>query len=210
MSSLIIPDHAHITTSSAPKTPLHVRVEKDAHYDLVIMVQAGERIEVDIDLAEPGATFECVGLMLLRGVEEASLTLRVRHSAPDTHSAQCVRAIVNNTAKASFAGTVIVERDAVGTNATQQCKSILLAPTAQMQTRPQMEIYADEVMCSHGATSGALDDEALFYLRTRGIDEHEATNLLLYGFMHSALEKIKDLDVHKDMIDTVNAWLMSS
>jgi Fe-S cluster assembly protein SufD len=110
--------------------------------------------------------------------------------------------VLDDFATGVFNGRILVSKDAQGTRAFQSNNSILLTDDAKMDTKPQLEIYADDVKCSHGATVGQLDEEALFYLRSRGIGADEARLMLMFGFAHEVVENIKTVAL-KDRIDAL-------
>ena len=109
------------------------------------------------------------------------------HSAPDTVSNQSVRAVAGDTSRAISNSKVIVDKGAVRTQSQQSCRGLLLSSTAEIDTRPQLEIHADEVKCAHGATTGRLDPNMLFYMLSRGLDRDTAQSLLVYAFLADAL-----------------------
>ena len=121
------------------------------------------------------------------------------HASPNSNSNEVYRGIIDGESTAVFNGKIIVRPDAQKTNAYQSNKNILLSDDATINTKPQLEIYADDVKCSHGATSGTINNESLFYLRARGISEETAKALLLYAFADEIIEKIKLKDL-KDKI----------
>jgi len=114
----------------------------------------------------------------------------IQHVKPNCTSKELYKYVLNDSSKGAFAGKILVAEDAQKTEAVQTNKNICMTKEARMQTKPQLEIYADDVKCSHGATVGQLDEEALFYLRSRGISEHEAKMLLMYAFVDDVIENI--------------------
>ncbi len=98
--------------------------------------------------------------------------------------------MLDDRAKGTFSGRILVRKDSQNTAAYQRINNILLTDLARMNSKPQLEIYADDVKCSHGATVGQIDEEAMFYLRTRGISLHEARLMMMYGFTHEVINKI--------------------
>ena len=114
---------------------------------------------------------------------------------PHCTSNQLFKGILDDDATGSFNGKIHVSKDAQKTQAYQKNNNILLSPAARMNTKPHLEIYADDVKCSHGATIGQLDREAMFYLRSRGIGEKEARHLLMYAFANEIVSKIPDQPV---------------
>jgi Fe-S cluster assembly protein SufD len=107
----------------------------------------------------------------------------VTHNAPHTTSRQTARAIASGTSRVVFNSKVVVSPGAVGAESQQSCRGLLLSPQAEIDTRPQLEIHADEVKCAHGATTGRLDPDMLFYLLSRGLDRATAQSLLVYAFL---------------------------
>ena len=115
----------------------------------------------------------------------------IDHAKPNCHSEELFKGVLDDSATAAFAGKIMVRPDAQKTNAFQRNDNLLLTDTAKMNTKPMLEIYADDVKCSHGATVGQLDNKAMFYLRSRGINKEEARILLMYAFAYEAVEKIR-------------------
>lgn len=133
----------------------------------------------------------------------------VYHTMPNSNSNQLYKGIINGKAQGVFNGKVFVERDAQKTNAYQSNKNILLSDDASVFTKPQLEIYADDVKCSHGATTGQLDEEALFYLRARGIGENDAKALLNFAFASDIIQNIK-IDSLKEYLQKLLAAKLDS
>jgi Fe-S cluster assembly protein SufD len=113
----------------------------------------------------------------------------VDHAAPGSVSDQFYKGILDGQSRAVFAGKIVVRRDAQKTNAYQANNNLLLSPDAEIDTKPELEIFADDVKCSHGATAGELDERELFYLRSRGLDPVTARNLLTFAFAGAVLER---------------------
>lgn len=116
----------------------------------------------------------------------------VDHASPNCESNQLYKNILDDHSQGVFNGKIFVRKDAQKTNAFQSSKNVLLSNTAVMNAKPQLEIYADDVKCSHGATTGQLDEDALFYFRSRGIGERDARALLNYTFASDVIEKINN------------------
>ena len=132
------------------------------------------------------------GLALLDGARRADTTLQVVHSAPGGVSREFYRAIVDDEAIGTFQGKVVVANGAQKTDGAMKSQAVLLSPHAQMNAKPELEIFADDVVCGHGATVGSLDPEQVFYLRTRGIPKDEAEAMLLEAFGGEAIERVDD------------------
>jgi Fe-S cluster assembly protein SufD len=140
------------------------------------------RNDVEIDIVEPGATAKLLGLYLAGGKQHIDNHTRVDHRVGPAVSKEEFRGILNGRARCVFNGKAIVHKGADGTDAEQSNHNLLLSESAEIDTKPELEIYADDVKCAHGATVGQLDKSALFYLRSRGLDHEEATQLLTRAF----------------------------
>ncbi len=137
---------------------------------------------ITVDLAGRDAESVVNALFALGEEEQSSLSIRTNHLVADCRSASEVRGLAGGKAVGAFDGMVYVAPDAQRTDAFQQNRNMLLSDTARIDTKPQLEIYADDVKCSHGATVGQMDAEAIYYLRQRGLDEQQARRLQLTGF----------------------------
>jgi Fe-S cluster assembly protein SufD len=147
------------------------------------------------------------GLFLCDSSQHVANYVLMDHASSDCTSNQLFKGILDDDATGSFNGKILVRKDAQKTQAYQKNNNILLSPAARMNTKPHLEIYADDVKCSHGATVGQLDMEALFYLRSRGIGEKESRHLLMYAFANEIVSKIT-IPVLKDrIIDLVDKRL---
>jgi len=171
---------------------LRARLARDARLTAGYVDSGGKlvRNDVDVTLAEPGAHAELFGIVLAAGEQHIDNHLRVDHVAPRTTSVEAFRAIVDDKAHAVFSGKVVVRPGAQKIDARQSSDNLLLSAKAEADTRPELEIYADDVKCSHGATVGELDEAQLFYLRSRGLTEDAARALLTFAFAHVSLERI--------------------
>ena len=174
--------------------PAALVLEQEAQADLVFVVLPGSsaRIPLTVDLAGPEAQVRLRGLFLSDGEDEVRITVTVHHRHPHCQSRQLFNGILAGKARGSFHGTVIVAPDAQGTEAYQENHTIILGEAARMETQPVLEIYADDVKCSHGATVGALDENEHFYMRSRGIPEAEARVLQILSFLSPVLDAIPD------------------
>ncbi len=135
-----------------------------------------------VELSGAHAENRIDGLFLLSGDERSRCDLRVNHRVADCTSRSLVKGVATDRARGEFAGLVYVAQDAQRTDARQSSRNIVLSPEAHIHTEPQLEIYADDVKCSHGATVGQLDGEQIYYMRQRGLDERVARRLQLEGF----------------------------
>ena len=169
-----------------------VRLDHQAAYRMFAASLGSElgRNEVDVDLAATDAVARLAGTTLARGAQHLDTTIRIEHSKPRGTSSQEFKAVVDGRAHAVFQGRIRVAPDAQKTDAQQVSRSLLLSSTAAADTKPELEILADDVKCSHGATIGDLDEEALFYLRARGVGEAEARKMLIDAFIGELIEHI--------------------
>ncbi|QJU57074.1 SufD family Fe-S cluster assembly protein [Sphingomonas sp. AP4-R1] len=158
------------------------------------------RVFVKATLAE-GAHLELTGAIVGGGAETHEIVTRVTHAEPNATSAQTVRAVLGGKAVGSYLGKVAVARGAQKTDATQSAKAMLLDRTATANLKPELEIFADDVKCAHGATVGELDREALFYLAARGLPPAEAKTLLLRAFVGGLFEGTPEAERFDAAID---------
>ncbi|MFW5726121.1 MAG: Fe-S cluster assembly protein SufD, partial [Bacteroidota bacterium] len=145
---------------------------------------------INVELMEPETKAELNGLYLLDGDQHLDNQIFVDHAAPNCESEQLYKGILDDESTAVFTGKIMVRKDAQKTLAYQNNRNILLTDDAKANANPQLEIYADDVKCSHGATIGQLDAEAMFYLRSRGLSERTAKQLLMYAFGGEMVKRI--------------------
>jgi Fe-S cluster assembly protein SufD len=171
---------------------LHARLEAGATYDSFALNLGARlsRMEVRCRLVGPGATAHLNAAQLLDGTQHADFTTVVSHDAPGCASRQTVKNVLCGRSHGVFQGKIEVARAAQKTDGYQMNQALLLSPDAEMNSKPQLEIYADDVKCSHGATVGALDADQAFYLRSRGIPEAQAREILVRAFLAEALDPI--------------------
>ena len=155
------------------------------------------------------ANLSLAGLSLIDGERRVDTTLEVTHAAPQGTSREFFRSIVADEGQGAFQGKVIVAPQAQKTDGAMKSQAILLSPTASMNNKPELEIFADDVACGHGATVGALDREQVFYLQSRGIPADEAEAMLLEAFGVAAIERIADVGVQDAMLTKARAWLQT-
>lgn len=148
------------------------------------------RAEFHVTLVGAQAHTHLNAAQLLRGAQHGDFTSVVQHKAPNCTSRQTVKSVLDGTARGVFQGRIEVDRIAQKTDGYQMNQALLLSPTAEMDIKPELQIFADDVKCSHGATIGALDPEQIFYLRSRGIAEAEARSMLIRAFLTEALEPV--------------------
>ena len=147
------------------------------------------------------------GATLGRGRLHADTTLVVDHAKPNGASRECFRHILDDQSVGAFQGKVIVRPGAQKTDGAMQSKALLLSEQATMNNKPELEIFADDVQCGHGATCGRLDEDQLFYLSARGLPRREAEALLIEGFANEAMEALEDEQLRAYLSDRVSVWL---
>ncbi len=159
---------------------LAITLEAGSRLDFHVLNAGGAygRVSLDVTLKD-GAHFELGGVILGTGEQVLEIVTTVTHAEPNATSNQVVRSVLGGHATGSYLGKVAVARDAQKTDASQSVKAMLLDRTATANAKPELEIYADDVQCAHGATVGELDKAALFYLASRGLPPAEAKQLLL-------------------------------
>lgn len=172
---------------------LYVQQEKDSNVTTNTLSLHGGLIRNDYNvlLNGEGCNNDTVGLYLTDRGQHIDSYVHMDHAKPNCRSNQLFKGVLDDFATGAFNGRILVRQDAQKTEAYQSNNNILLTDDATMNTKPQLEIYADDVKCSHGATVGQLDEDGLFYLRSRGIHFKEARLLLMYAFAHEVIEKIK-------------------
>ena len=180
--------------SSSMTIPQNIVVERDAKLDMVLLVMPGVScdIKLDVKLAGEGAEANIYGAYVCGGDEKVKIAVDMHHDLPHCNSRQLFKGIAGGTSRVDFYGKIIVAQDAQRTEAYQENHNILLTDGAKVDTKPQLEIYADDVKCSHGATIGRLNEEEQFYMRSRGISLEDAKVLQMISFIAPVLENIED------------------
>ena len=180
--------------SSSMTLPQHIVVERDACLDMVLLVYPGVScdIRLDVTLAGEGSQANIYGAYVCGGEEKVKIAVDMHHDLPHCNSRQLFKGIAGGKSKVDFYGKIIVAQDAQRTEAYQENHNILLSDDAKVDTKPQLEIYADDVKCSHGATIGRLNEEEQFYMRSRGITLEDAKVLQMISFITPVLEQIPE------------------
>ena len=191
---------------------LSARIGKDAAYDSHVLATGGAlvRNEMRVELAAPGADASLCGAYLARGKQHTDHTTVLRHAAPHTTSRELFKGALNDAARGVFQGNIYVAKGADGTDGNMTNRTILLSDKCEMDTKPQLEIYADDVKCAHGATIGELEEDALFYLRARGIPERKARELLVEGFVTEAFDGLTEGAIVDLLRARIGAWLAAA
>ncbi len=169
-----------------------IRLAAASRYSAQTLSLGGALTRSDIGVVLDGEGVEASldGLYLADGVQQADTHLTVRHARPDCSSHQLYKGILAGSARAVFNGRIIVDQDAQKTDANQSNRNLLLSDSATVHSNPQLEIFADDVRCTHGSTVGRLDEQAVFYLRSRGIARDEAIRMLTLAFAREVLERV--------------------
>jgi Fe-S cluster assembly protein SufD len=187
---------------------LYASIAADATYDSFTLAIGGRlaRAEIHTELTGPGAIAHLNAAQLLSGVQHADLTSVVRHAAPHGTSRQTVKHVLAGRSRGVFQGRIEVARAAQKTDGYQMNQALLLSPDAEIDCKPELEIFADDVKCSHGATVGELDPEQLFYLRSRGIPDKDARAILVRAFLTEAIETVTHEAARSMLERAVHAW----
>lgn len=187
----------------SPAEDLNFVLEKGSELELclVLLPVAESRVNVVIDFVGEGAKATLSGFYICRNAG-VSLHVEVRHRVGNTYSKQLFNGIVAGTAKAAFDGRIIVAPDAQQIKAFQENHNLLLSDDAWAETRPQLEIYADDVECSHGATVGKLNEDEQFYMRSRGVPEAEAKVLQMISFLAPVFAAVPEAQ-REELVDNV-------
>jgi Fe-S cluster assembly protein SufD len=180
-----------------------------AKFNLFNLTAGGavSRYQGFVTLAGEGSEFNANGVNLLSGTQHGDTTLVVDHAVPSCVSREIFRAVVDDRAHSVFQGRIIVRPDAQKTDGKMMTRALLLSDEAEADNKPELEIFADDVTCGHGATSGALDESLLFYLRARGLPEKDAQALLIQAFVGEAIEGIANDDLRDAVTATAQRWL---
>lgn len=206
---IVVEDNASLT---------HYRVQRDSpeafHYGVTEVslgsgssydstnINLGGRLsrhDIDVKFTAEGGEAWVDGLYMLGGGQHHDTHSIIDHTVPNCNSHQNYKGVLNDNSRGVFNGKVFVRENAHGTDAQQSNKNLLLSNDARVDTKPQLEIFNDDVKCAHGATVGQLEEEELFYLLTRGLPEVLAKNLLTYGFAEEIINKIKIESIKKDL-----------
>ena len=187
-------------------------VARDANYAAQALTVGGRvaRNEFVVRLSGPASACSLSGGALAHGRRHVDHTTEITHAAPHTGSEQVFRNVADDNARTVFQGRVVVEPDAQKTDARQSSRSLLLSAGAEAQNKPELRIFADDVKCSHGATVGDLDRDALFYLRARGIGEEEARALLTRAFVADLFSALPVAAARPAVEEAVESWLRRS
>ncbi len=182
-------------TAGAPGKLYTVRAGEVLNLEFVVLPGESRDIHLTVDLVAPGAEAHIKALYLSRAGEKVNFHILMHHRAPGCRSTQLIKGIAGGEARVTFGGTIVVAPDAQQTEAYQENHNIVLSEQARVDTCPQLEIYADDVKCSHGATVGALNPDELFYMRSRGIPEQEARTLQMLSFLSPVIPEGREAEI---------------
>jgi Fe-S cluster assembly protein SufD len=203
----------HVKFNNDHKESVHLsnvigKLGKESDYGLFQATLDGglTRNQVEIRYDGDEAKADISGVALLSGKSHADLTLVMDHAALSCESRELFKTVLDDEGRAVFQGKVIVQPGAQKTDGEMMSKALLLSEAAEFDSKPELEIYADDVLCGHGATTGQIDDELLFYLKARGIADAEARALLIQAFVGEALELIENDTLRDYVIDQTLAW----
>lgn len=201
---------SHVKIQDERPRALHyavMRVEQQqcSQFDSFVLSLGAQlsRHEMEQRFAGQGGSCRLDGLFLINGRQHADLQTRIDHAMPRCVSRAFYRGIADQRARGVFNGQIIVRQGAQQSDARLVTNNLLLSPQAEIDCKPQLEIYADDVKCGHGATIGQLDEDALFYLRSRGLDLPAARNLLVYAFANEVLGRIADQQIRQYCLQRV-------
>lgn len=183
---------------------VHLQIDQEAHSHVKIYV-INAPFSITVNQLEEGCQTEIYALEHLRGEQSVTAETHVTHAVGGGTSNQLIKFVLDDNARGRFIGDLKIAPDAQQTEAHQTNRNLLLSETAEMRTQPQLEIYADDVQATHGASTGQLDESALFYMQQRGIDKQKARQLLVGAFMKEVLDKIPHALIPNALIPLLNA-----
>lgn len=180
---------------------LNIEQEADSHVKIHVI---NAPFSITVNQIGEGCTTEIYGLEHLRGEDDVTAETHVTHSVGGGTSNQLIKFVLEDNARGRFIGDLKIAPDAQQTEAHQTNRNLVLSETAEMRTQPQLEIYADDVKATHGASTGQLDESALFYMQQRGIDKEKARQLLVNAFMKDVLNTISDEALREQLLDAID------
>ncbi|TNE40903.1 MAG: Fe-S cluster assembly protein SufD [Alphaproteobacteria bacterium] len=186
-----------------------VTLAKGAAYENFSLSTGGRlsRNELTTHIEGAGATSALNGAYLMRGEQHCDTTTLTRHLVPENDSRQVYKGVLDGKAQGVFQGKIHIAADAQKVAGDQLSRSLLLSDTASVSVKPELEIFADDVKCSHGASSGELDETALFYMRSRGLTAEEARRMLIHAFLADVIEEVSDEQVRSWFSHIAERWL---
>jgi Fe-S cluster assembly protein SufD len=204
----------HVTVNLTARAATHFATNEYQLADgaklrtLVVHAGAGlSRTQIFARIAGAGAHADITGLNLVSDGQHADITMETQHAVPNTSSQPLFKSIARGRSHAVVQGKLIVARDAQKTDAKFMHQGLMLSDEAEILSKPELEIYADDVVCGHGSTCGTIDEDALFYLLSRGIPRAEAETMLVRGFLEELIDPIEDEALSGALSDLVETWL---
>ncbi len=203
---VVVQDESRKTSHLAVQ---HVRLCRNARYTAQSISLGADlaRSDISVVLDGEGAEARLDGLYLTDGTQQADSHLTVRHARPHCASHQLYKGVLGGRSRSVFTGKIIVDQDAQKTDARQSNRNLILSDAAVANSNPQLEIFADDVRCTHGSTVGRLDEDALFYLQARGIGRADARQLLIRAFTGEILDRIAIAPLRERLEGRVGSWL---
>ncbi|QKD06538.1 Fe-S cluster assembly protein SufD [Mesorhizobium loti] len=218
VSQLVLGEGAEVTwliVQEQPETATHLaqfkaHIGKNAKLTLFVMNAGGKlvRQEIMVRTTGEGADFKLRGINLLAGDTHTDVTMVLDHAVPHTTSTEVVRNVVTGKARGVFQGRINVHQYAQKTNAKMACNTLLLSDDGEFSTKPELEIFADDVVCGHGATVTEIDHDHLFYLMARGVDEKSARGLLVKAFVAEVIEELDDEVIVEALEAKLDEWFV--
>lgn len=205
--------HRAVAVEEAPEAlhfgHLDATLAAHAEFAGFALLLGGRRVrhEADLRMAGESGRVRLDGAFLVGGSDEANIVTKVDHAAPGGQTTELVKGVASNRGHGAFQGCMVVREGAQKTDASQQSRNLIIGRRAVIDTKPELEIYADDVKCAHGATVGDLDATSLFYLRARGIPPEEARRMLIEGFLREAVEQIEDGAVREHLLGRLGRHL---
>ena len=199
------------TDSAVNISNRHVSQMKDSRYNFFQFIDGGGLSRSNIYTYLERENAECLlsGITLSDKKQHFDTNIITDHISPNCTSLQNFKSVLNGNSTGVFNGKTIVRENSQKTDSKQSNKNLLLSENAMMNSNPQLEIYADDVKCAHGSTTGAIDEEALFYLRSRGIDRVNASSLLIRGFVSELIDELNNLDIKNYLFNRFDNWLIT-
>lgn len=219
VSQLVLGEGAEVTwliVQEQPETATHLaqfkaHIGKNAKLTLFVMNAGGKlvRQEIMVRTTGEGADFKLRGINLLAGDTHTDVTMVLDHAVPHTASTEVIRNVVTGKARGVFQGRINVHQYAQKTNAKMACNTLLLSDDGEFSTKPELEIFADDVVCGHGATVTEIDHDHLFYLMARGVDEKTARGLLVKAFVAEVIEELDDETIVEALEAKLDDWFVT-
>ena len=201
-----------VIQQNATQQTYTINQQKDSFYKAGFFQLNGKKnvVNLVVNKESEQANTDLYGVFMPMQDEIHEIITRVNHDAPECETNELFRGIADDNGEGTFSGLIYVAKDSQKTSAKQQNRNILLSKNARIHSEPQLEIYADDVICNHGSSTGQIDAEALWYMQARGIDKISATKLLVGGFANDVLEKISDEKIRDFVSVKINEKLTQS